>query len=1553
MKEENNGGGASSFMQSTSMSFNSSNDMKYGGLIEKTMYKKLLRQLSQLFSYVYSDAPSFPIVHSIITVIRLLQLGGPALCAGYESFWSNEDSSRDAIGIVSIFFHLVPPQYRDIGGYYFAIIYIVILALLIITLFVSAIYYQKNASLPGIIPPVISFYFASFGNILHPIAFELCFSELSRVLFMDVEIPLITVIILVSLAVLISFIYFWIFLMIASQSLMFRHNSLLTVTSPPQMMIFIVQIVITTITAMGECINTEKYAQGAILIVSGLIYFASILVAFYYGGIISTMGTAAYISTCFTGGLFCIVAAVCILIGKQGNLIFIVGFIIVWVVSMIVSTFIWNKKKTKHLQVLDEILDDTARFEDIKSVNSFVNIATDGFLVAHPVCINWQLMKLGIERWPKHQMTWFIYAKFVSIYPEETQTLVWIFRMIITNKVHGTSAKTVKEQSMSIARLREPNLSTDLKTKLNSVSKHVTSTKHKLRHVWDLAIQVNINDMEGATKRAISEIEQSDAEIMHIYRQFPNNRFVTRQYARFCRELKADHALYLDMLEKTRMLQRGITVNKDQAHEFGLAVFPQLPDKVNISKDSNVLGGQGTESMTTSQMEIETEEENNQEADDSLILVQRIDSLVIPSTRYTTIYRIAMFIILFIVPIVFIFIYLSVYVKTLTRPLQYMQSIAKLRTFLFQMVAFSLRRVYEILGMFGEVKNTTSKLPSSVGSSWRTLDQLIYVTSSMTTTMQTAEEFRTYDIDNDWIIKSKSCIFDSNIEYSYYEDSKPNAKLITMQSALADFVLQQTQIMEEDCTLENSVVNSSVILNLIMNVPTLSTALDNSLTYIINYISEENDKYQKLFNLIMIVVIVVVVIAFSVALIIQLFWINSNKEQVYRCLTSLPKNAVSALTENLRVLKKEAENSSSSMVNTEMNKQEDNIMKMFVVGGSGTSTKLIDIALLIVCSVVIIGLHIGCTIVIMMLMRDETSYLIQNCPHLNYLQGAIALMVGSCSMVTMMIVNDVPEYNVYLLDKPYLLQAYETRISTARNYYHNARFGVEGSDIPPYSGFRAGVLHASSEMECPDPYAIPVDLVDASQCYSADLLYVMLEALWNSRIVPFNHSDAQGIDQETLLEDIWGLIIFPIYDAFFYPMVSKIVDTIESDMLSKMTGKYPVIIVMFVIAFLFECVATIQTHRIESHMRGVLRLLLHAPSKVVTSTPKIMKVLGGDFRKNRGDGATRDTEFFRAVVTNLPDAIVITDTEHHIETINKSLVRILNTTEDNIIGKPVTEVFDSRFTGDVASLLQIANGAKPKNEQIIFHRDTDINLEATSLVINNRLVLLFRDTTQTVRYNTLINEEKSKSDVLLSSILPPSLVKRVQAGEKNISFAVQTATILFLDIVSFTPWCGSLPADKVMMTLNLSFKKFDARLATYSTMTKIKCIGDCYMAAGGVFAEVNQPAEHAKEVTSFGLDALACVEELNKELNEKLQIRVGINTGGPIVAGVLGIGKPTFEILGPAINMAQQMEHHGVPMAVHVSRSVYELIYGDSFVIKERGAVEVKNGSVITYLASR
>ena len=407
-------------------------------------------------------------------------------------------------------------------------------------------------------------------------------------------------------------------------------------------------------------------------------------------------------------------------------------------------------------------------------------------------------------------------------------------------------------------------------------------------------------------------------------------------------------------------------------------------------------------------------------------------------------------------------------------------------------------------------------------------------------------------------------------------------------------------------------------------------------------------------------------------------------------------------------------------------------------------------------------------------------------------------------------------------------------------------------------------------------------------------------------------------------------------------------------------------------AVIFQLISYIRIWKINNHIKFVLSLLLHCNADQILQTPKIMAVLSGEFSTVKANTAVRTASFFNTVLNSLPEVIIIANQENNIESVNKQCCSLFNAESKDLIGKTISEIL-SKFEGDALKLLQAPsnninlvlrklnnnnnNSATNSTTSINNNNNTGnsyeiLNFIGFSLISNQKLAIILRDNTTAVRYNKLIQQEKMKSDELLASILPQNLVPRVQAGETDISFSIQSATIVFMDIVSFTPWCGSLPADKVMSTLNLLFKKFDSNCNNYSTMTKIKCIGDCYMASGGVFSEVNQPAEHAKDVVNFGLDSLKSVGELNNELNERLQIRVGVNTGGPIVAGVIGVGKPTFEILGPAINMAQQMEHHGVAMQVHITRSVYELVYGDLFVIKERGETEVKGGSVVTYLVT-
>jgi class 3 adenylate cyclase len=432
------------------------------------------------------------------------------------------------------------------------------------------------------------------------------------------------------------------------------------------------------------------------------------------------------------------------------------------------------------------------------------------------------------------------------------------------------------------------------------------------------------------------------------------------------------------------------------------------------------------------------------------------------------------------------------------------------------------------------------------------------------------------------------------------------------------------------------------------------------------------------------------------------------------------------------------------------------------------------------------------------------------------------------------------------------------------------------------------------------------------------------------------------------LTSIWKMLIQPLWEHLFVPMVDSIIGTVSAALDDKMVSTVAILIVLLLVAVLVEIVAYLKLSAIEAHLRATLRLLLHLHPDVVGSVTKIASVLGGDFSGRKRESTNRDDIFFDKVFAQLPVAIMYADVATKvIQGANNACASLFAT--EQMIGSHLTDWYNSdRFRGDVQSLFQ----GNTTTTLLRKAEGSETYYEVSSAICPERIVISAQEVTQTVRYNTLIAEEMAKSDALLASILPPSLVKRVQNGEKNISFAVQSASISFIDIVEFTPWCGSLPAATVMSTLNQLFKKFDECLAKGATLTKIKCIGDCYMSAGGIFSELNQPAVHTKDMVSFGLGAIAAIEELNREVDQHLRIRVGVNSGGPIVAGVLGIGKPTFEILGPAINMAQQMEHHGVPMQVHVSRAVYELVYGDIFQIKERGETQINTGTVITYLVT-
>ncbi len=210
-------------------------------------------------------------------------------------------------------------------------------------------------------------------------------------------------------------------------------------------------------------------------------------------------------------------------------------------------------------------------------------------------------------------------------------------------------------------------------------------------------------------------------------------------------------------------------------------------------------------------------------------------------------------------------------------------------------------------------------------------------------------------------------------------------------------------------------------------------------------------------------------------------------------------------------------------------------------------------------------------------------------------------------------------------------------------------------------------------------------------------------------------------------------------------------------------------------------------------------------------------------------------------------------------------------------------------------------------------------------------------------------EAQERAETLLLNILPRSIVERLKAGPQTIADAFGSASILFADVVEFTPMAERISPAEVVEKLDRLFGHFDELAGRYG-LEKIKTIGDCYMMAAGI---PSPRPDHAQALALVALDMLDAVREQGAVGSLGFELRIGINSG-PVVAGVIGRKRFLYDLWGDAVNTAGRMQTEGTPGRIQITRATYELLR-DEFICEQRGTVPVKGkGEMETwYLVGR
>ena len=331
-------------------------------------------------------------------------------------------------------------------------------------------------------------------------------------------------------------------------------------------------------------------------------------------------------------------------------------------------------------------------------------------------------------------------------------------------------------------------------------------------------------------------------------------------------------------------------------------------------------------------------------------------------------------------------------------------------------------------------------------------------------------------------------------------------------------------------------------------------------------------------------------------------------------------------------------------------------------------------------------------------------------------------------------------------------------------------------------------------------------------------------------------------------------------------------------------------------------------------------------------------------------------EKYRSIFENATEGIFQATPEGRYITANPALARILGyASPEQLIAEIVNigkQLYVEPFRrDDLIALLKREDMLSDFESEVYRQDGTKIWISENIRTVRdaNGQLLFYEgsviDITERKQSEDALRKARKRAELLLLNILPQPIAERLKRGQRTIAENFEDVTVMFADLVDFTKFSAHTSATELVELLNVIFSKFD-RLAEQHRIEKIKTIGDAYMVVAGL--PTPRP-DNAGAIAEMALDMQTAIVELNAELGKSFRLRIGIHSG-PVVAGVIGIRKFSYDLWGDTVNTASRMESQGLPGSIQVSATTYERLR-DRYLFEERNPIQVKGkGEMVTYL---
>lgn len=377
-------------------------------------------------------------------------------------------------------------------------------------------------------------------------------------------------------------------------------------------------------------------------------------------------------------------------------------------------------------------------------------------------------------------------------------------------------------------------------------------------------------------------------------------------------------------------------------------------------------------------------------------------------------------------------------------------------------------------------------------------------------------------------------------------------------------------------------------------------------------------------------------------------------------------------------------------------------------------------------------------------------------------------------------------------------------------------------------------------------------------------------------------------------------------------------------------------ITCFIIFFGLEQIVINAYVKTSEFQRVILSRI--PPLSVISNHALLDIIIGKSHSSNH-----KDVSIAEAIVYFYSQPMIAFNNEGIMLGMNPITNEIFGFTEEQMGGQHLSYLFSPEDVEKISQTAKLEN--ENKFIQITGIRDDGqkIEIEAFLMKICNDYVIHMTDQTKLNKSKKDLLLLQEKSEMLMENLMPAEIIRKINQGEQNPQFSVKSATTIFINIVKFTDFTISLGSKFIISNIETVFKAFDNARKKYESINKIKIMGDIYFAISGLFGT---NSNHALDVVSFALDCLKSLNDTNQNLCTQFMVRIGICTGGPIHAAVLGDTKQTFEVFGNSISIAKELENRAEPSQILMTRETKDSFVEFKDIIHDYGKIMISGESI-------